>query len=341
MYDKHRFHFYHDKHGKPFTFKEAAETLVKINGELREKTFDPKEYLPGTIEARKFENAVDTWFEKRSEKVAPSTSDSDNSIKRTHFKYFNGMDLRDIKLKHLQTFYDRLPGSAKTKKNIMDLLHSFFRWARRWGEIDELPIWPEMEQIETRERFALTYEEQQEALKRLPAGHRAVIEFLMETGLRPGEVCALQVGDIDFKKRLALVRRTYSGSKLHEKTKGKKDKWIPLSDRACELIQTAAQNQIGFVFNNPVTKRGYRPEFIRRIWTGHSKTGVELYSATRHSFCTQLVEDGESLKTVQLLARHADLRSTQRYVHPTEQRSREAVNRRGRKVIEISKASGR
>ncbi len=189
---------------------------------MREHTFNPKDYLPEIIEARKFENAMQTWFERRSEKIAPSTRDSDNSIKRTHFRYFDGMDLRDIKLKHLQTFCDRLPGSSKTKKNIMDLLHSFFRWAKRWGEIDEVPIWPEMEHVETRERFALTYQGQQEALKRIPAEHRGIIEFLMETGLRPGEGCALQIGDIDFKKGLALIRRTYSGVSCTRRQKAKK-----------------------------------------------------------------------------------------------------------------------
>jgi hypothetical protein len=60
----------------------------------------------------------------------------------------------------------------------------------------------------------------------------------------------------------------------------------------------------------------------------------------RHSFCTQLVEDGVPLPTIKNLARHADIRTTQKYVHPTDESARTAVNYRGRgkgagKVVDL------
>jgi site-specific recombinase XerD len=115
---------------------------------------------------------------------------------------------------------------------------------------------------------------------------------------------------------------------------------VPLSDRACELIQDAIGNVLGdrFVFISPVTKRGYIPETVRKIWKKYSGSDVDMYSATRHSFCTQLVEMGMSEIEAQGIMRHKDARSTRSYFHPTQERQRDFLNRRG-KVIPLKKAT--
>jgi integrase len=187
----------------------------------------------------------------------------------------------------------------------------------------------------------------------------------METGLRPGEVCALQWQDIDFKGRRALIRRTYSESRLREKTKQKREQWIPLSDRACEIVErqrgrgiegtvkhegvcrhtsrpddksqvpTVSDLNPGciFLFLNPVTHRGYTYKTLNRLWNRHSGTDVDLYEGTRHSFVTQMM-DVLPIQDVQRLARHTDIRSTQVYDHSGDHRQREALNRRSN-VIEM------
>jgi len=144
--------------------------------------------------------------------------------------------------------------------------------------------------------------------------------------------------DIDFRKRKGLIRHNYSEAVLRQRVKQKKEYWIVFSDRAWDLIQKNVGNQTEFVFMNPATNRGYRYKALNKTWNAYSKTGVELYAATRHSFVTQLIEDGESLKAVQDAARHADPRTTMAYIHPSEERTRQALNRRGRKVISIDEA---
>jgi len=337
------FKFYKDKNGRARSYSTAIIDLGTINQQIEEKTFDPKEWLPAAIEEKKFENAMETWLARKEKeaqggKLAPSTLGAYRTYKNLYYltsKHLMETDIREIRLKHLQNFYDELPGSAKYRKNIMDALYTFFRWSKRWGEIKEVPTWPELEKVIEKERFALTYEDQQTGLARLPEAHRDIIEFLMETGLRPGEGCALQSGDIDFKRRRVLIRRGYSEGKLRDRTKQKKEQWIPLSDRACELID-ANQNDTLFVFQNPSTHRGYRTEYLRRLWVKHSGTGVELYEGTRHSFCTQIIEEGATGPQAQQLMRHADRRSTDRYFHPTDDRARDIVNRRG-KVINMER----
>ena len=208
-------------------------------------------------------------------------------------------------------------------------------------DLSASPRFPDFGKTESSERFASGYESQQQALQRIPQEHRDIIEFMMETGVRPGEACALEVRDVDFRNMQAIIQRTWSGSKLRETTKGKSKRWIPLSDKAYEILERNVINSLKntFVFINSVTKRGYRQEFIRRVWVKYSKSGVDLYSATRHTFCTQIVEMGASEIEAQGLMGHKDGRSTRRYFHPTNKRQREYVNNRG-KVIAFNVKKG-
>ena len=172
------------------------------------------------------------------------------------------------------------------------------------------------------------------------------------------------------------MRRTYSEGQLRDKVKQKKEYWIVLSDRAMELVKANMGNRavvdvlsgqgdrlkrvlgpvhgekrdakgqatliatsvppFPFVFTNPETKGGYKYKFIYRIWKQYSGTDLDLYEGTRHSFCTQIVAEGASEMQAQSLMRHADGRSTKRYFHPTDERMKSLVNRRGR-VIELRK----
>jgi integrase len=232
-----------------------------------------------------------------------------------------------------------LNGSPKQKKNVMDALRNFFRWLLAREEIKRIPPWPEMDQVIEHERWTLTYDEQQEVLGKIPEAHRDIIEFLMETGLRPAEACALMKIDIKVSERKALIRHNYSEAELRERTKQKKEYWIVFSDRAWELIVKNIGNPTPFVFWNAPYERSYRYKVLNKAWT---KTGcpVGLYEATRHSLATQLMEAGEPLKRVQGIMRHADSRTTLRYEHAGDENTRKALNRRGAKVIELKKDVG-
>jgi integrase len=345
-YDGRRLYIREDEHGRPHTYASAASALIKVNQQINDHVFDPREYEAATVARRLFENAIEAWIERKekdeeSDKIAPSTLGNYHTYKKLYYltsKHLVGQDVREIRLKHLQLFYDDLTGSSHYRKNIMDGLYTFFSWLKRWGEISDMPTWPEIEAPIVRARRAPTREEQDEELARIPEEHRDVFEFAMEVGMRPSEACALMTIDTNPSRRAILVRRTYSEGKLRNKTKNqRREYWLVVSDRAWELVERNLKTENPFVFMNPVTGRGYKYKFIYRIWKESTKLGFDLSEATRHAFVTQLIEDGVPEDTTMHLTRHVDKRSLKPYHHPHDDRTRDVLNRRGkpRKVISI------
>ena len=115
-------------------------------------------------------------------------------------------------------------------------------------------------------------------------------------GVRIGEACAVQVQDLDLKMGRILIQRTWSGSKLTETTKQKKKQSVPLSDLAQSVAsKNKRETTRGILVINPVTNRGYRDEFLRRLWKEHSGIEITLYEAMRHSTITDWASHGIGL----------------------------------------------
>jgi site-specific recombinase XerD len=125
-----------------------------------------------------------------------------------------------------------------------------------------------------------------------------------------------------------LIQRTYSGYELVERTKGKHRKWIPLSRVALEIARTQGKGRFGaeFLFINRNTGKGYKPSFLRDLWKDHGIKEITLYEAMRHSTITDWSEHASAFQ-VKDLARHGDIRTSQKYVHNAMKGLRSIVDR--------------
>ena len=181
-------------------------------------------------------------------------------------------------------------------------------------------------------RTAIDYETQAYALAKIPEEHRDVIEFGFETGLRPGETCAIQVRDLE--NGVLTVQRTWSGSRLRETTKGGNKERVPLSQRASALFSKHSKEKLphAFLFINPETHRAYRPKKLNQLWRKFTGIDITHYEASRHSFCTQIIESADVF-SAQRLMRHKNLSSTKVYHHASTKRLEDIVNSRGRVVV--------
>lgn len=156
----------------------------------------------------------------------------------------------------------------------------------------------------------------------------AVLELLYATGVRVGELCSLNLPDLDEQRRVMLVLG-----------KGSKERVVPYGVPAQQALRSwldIGRPQL-VMRDSPAALflgvRGGRlgQRQVRRIV--HDAVG-SVPSAPdmgphglRHSAATHLLEGGADLRTVQELLGHASLATTQLYTHVTMDRLR-AVHER-------------
>lgn len=160
-----------------------------------------------------------------------------------------------------------------------------------------------------------------------PVGVRdvAILELLYATGIRVGELCGLDVDDIDRGRRVVRVLG-----------KGRKERTVPYgvpADRAVGQWLEAGRPALFTPGAGPAMFLGARGRRIdqRAVRTlVHARLG-EVPGAPdmgphglRHTAATHLLEGGADLRTVQELLGHASLSTTQIYTHVTTDRLRRA-----------------
>lgn len=333
--------YWHGKHykfrryfqdGGFLDYERANRQINVMRTQIDNKTFNPLDWIDSRISERKFGNKMDDWLnakkaEMEADELAFATYKTYRSYVNNYFiPFFENWDVREIGYEQLMDFKTGLNNlSIKYRRCILAALHSFYSWLKFNGTVREIPQFPVIKGDDSKTMIVLDYTDQLNTLEKIPDPYRDTVEFSMETGLRPGEVCALKIKDINITKKEAVIQRTWSAWKLRETTKAKNKNLIPLSDRAVGLLQKHMINKFpdDFIFK-------IRPKTLQKAWKKYSGLEISLYEATRHSFCTQLVEMGINSLQARLLMRHSDIRTTQKYFHSSITKLRDVVNSRGR-----------
>jgi integrase/recombinase XerC len=155
---------------------------------------------------------------------------------------------------------------------------------------------------------------------------RAVIELLYGGGLRVGELCSLDLDDIDL--RTEAVRVT---------GKGRKQRRIPIGVPAVDALNAYVVNARASILKRVevphephalfLNTRGgrLRPRSVRALLDRYTMAGGGTRvnpHALRHSFATHLLDNGADLRAVQELLGHESLATTQIYTHVSTERLR-------------------
>jgi site-specific recombinase XerD len=151
----------------------------------------------------------------------------------------------------------------------------------------------------------------------------AVLELLYGSGLRGGELCALDRGVVDLE---AGTVRVWG--------KGGKQRVVPMSEPSIEAMRLwlsrgrsalrGPDTPDDAVFLNG---RGHRltTRDVRRIVDRRAAAPTHPH-ALRHTFATHLLDGGADLRAVQELLGHADLSTTQHYTHVSKERLRQVLD---------------
>jgi integrase len=147
------------------------------------------------------------------------------------------------------------------------------------------------------------------------------IVVALNTGMRLGELTALEWKDIDFKRGILRV-----DNKKDHHTKNYQVRAIPINERLAEVLRKMPRRlDSSYVFQRKdgskfhKMRTGFR-NAVKRCGIPHVR-----FHDLRHTFASHLVMGGVDIRTVQELLGHKDIRMTMRYSHLAPDHMRKAV----------------
>lgn len=244
----------------------------------------------------------------------------------------NSTTIRDIPASAITRYQEYLAVRYSMSSVMVSLtaLRSFFQWCIREGYCKDDPTkethWPRKTvsapRALKRQELARLYQK----LQYLPEGadaflwrrNRLVIWLMLFGGLRISEVAHLRCADIDLESRRLTVREG----------KGGKDRVIPLHQCLIDELTFFMQNDHVAVIRH-TDGESFGPKGLGnriRIFLdglGFSFSPHQL----RHSFATQLLDNGVNLRHIQVLLGHASLETTQRYLLVSAEHLKSSIDR--------------
>jgi site-specific recombinase XerD len=146
---------------------------------------------------------------------------------------------------------------------------------------------------------------------------RQLAVFLLNTGLRNGELCALSIEDLRVDRDEQL---------LYVMGKGQKERWVPLNQAALAAVRLHLRSR-GNPVRGPlfVTPTGERynvrqlaSEITQLAPKGDARFDVNPHNL-RHTFATWLARSTSNISLVQKILGHEDVNTTLRYyVHTSD-----------------------
>lgn len=142
------------------------------------------------------------------------------------------------------------------------------------------------------------------------------------TGLRLGQLLALRWSDIDWSGSALTVSKSFSAG--HETTpKSGKVRRVPLPDQAMAALEQLSRRgdftaPAEYVFCNVVTGRPLDGSALRRRYKeAQAAAGVHAlrWHDLRHTYGSLLAASGEELVTIKAMMGHANISTTEVYLH--------------------------
>ena len=235
----------------------------------------------------------------------------------------NSVNKNLIKLKKndIKKFLDDID-TPRTKAHYLTVFNSFYKYLVFMDKIEnnpcdgikapklekKLPNYLTSEEIDKLFNIRLT--------KPIDYRNKAMLEIIYATGARISEITSLELNQINFEE--CIIRVT---------GKGKKDRIIPIGNTALEALKLYVYNYRAFLVKNVtcnyvfLNKNGTkisRQGFFKILKDLANKSGInkEISPHTlRHSFATNLLNNGADLRVIQELLGHENLETTEIYSH--------------------------
>lgn len=251
----------------------------------------------------------------------------------THIKSLGNSKIEKVEKSHLEDFLKKLEAEGYTKKSISRKINSmktFFRFLKVNEFITDDPatliVHPKFEtpapRILTPTEYRALRDSAREDIRTL-----AIIEVLLQTGVRIGELAELRV------KNIKLNEKEGKGNLSVPESRATLGRELPLNNAAFSALKSylldrpKSQNPDEFFFitrnNKPLLVRNIRASIDR-----YFKKAVIINAsvhALRHTWIAHHIKKGASLVLVSKMAGHRRLSTTEKYLKYVEAPSKEKM----------------
>lgn len=160
-----------------------------------------------------------------------------------------------------------------------------------------------------------------------PARNYVIVEVLYGCGLRVSELINLKLSNLYAEEEMLQIFG-----------KGDKERWVPINPRALRLLQDYIHTE-----RSHISPQLGEEKYIFLNLRGHHLTRVAVFQfikeavekaglrknvsphSLRHSFATELVQNGADIRAVQEMLGHARISTTEIYTHLTREYLRETI----------------
>lgn len=248
-------------------------------------------------------------------------------------KNYTNKDLISLKKEDIKDFLDNVEATARTKAHYLTVFNSFYKYLVFMDKIKSNPCdGIKAPKLEKKLPTYLTNEEIAKLFnirltKPVDYRNKAILEVMYATGARISEVINLELNQIDFEECIIRVVG-----------KGKKERIIPLDDVAIEALDNYINNYRPFLIKNEtcnyvfLNKNGEkisRQMIFKILKNLANKAGItkEISPHTlRHSFASNLLNNGADLRVIQELLGHENLETTEIYSHLQNKKIKDDYN---------------
>lgn len=234
---------------------------------------------------------------------------------RTYLKYLDELKYKNTSISKnvsvIRSFYHYLQRKKELKINMWDSIQN----PKVKRQIPNFLTTLELEKIFQKKELKTPYE----------IRNRLILELLFASGLRVSELINLKLKDITEKER-----------SLRTIGKGKKERIVYYGEYAEEILNLYLQKsrkellqkkQSDYLLIGRNTSKLTRNRINEIIEEEMQKIGLQHHISPhvlRHSFATQLLNNGADIRSVQELLGHQNLSTTQIYTHITNEELRKA-----------------
>jgi integrase len=341
-------------------YKSRSTTKVGAQTEAADREAflirNPNEVTEKEGESEKAEVTFKDFYEEFSEKrklddLSPSYLDwMETSYNSRLAPTFDTMTMNQITQEFVNDFRRKLrnPGEGegkalgkKASNNLLGFLGKICKAAVEKGIMTEVPKLPNFKipkeriKIDGIECFnEIHLDKLLKAAKTLGSDHELVVLLGADAGLRRGEILGV-IPSLDVKTHqgrhsLTVARSLYrSKGQVHVKPpKNGKTRSIPLTPRLYEALASRMRNS-GYALQDEQGAALTPKQVSAWLREAQKAAGLEKTGrlhVLRHTFCSRLALSGAPLTVIQALADHANITTTERYMHSDRELENRAID---------------